>query len=96
MPRARTAGDERRWRQLLAGEKKAREQCGWRAASWGKRNGLTEAEKTATLNQRGKWMKEEEEEERQKLRQEGAQRKQVVGHAMEECASWLLGSEENK
>jgi hypothetical protein len=46
---------------------------------------LTEAEKTATPNQRGKWMKEEEEEEeRQKLRQEGAQRKQVVGHAMEE------------
>ena len=85
MPQARTAGDERRWRQLLAGEKKAREQCGWRAASWGKRNGLTEAEKTATPNQRGKWMKEEEEEEeRQKLRQEGAQRKQVVGHAMEE------------
>ena len=46
---------------------------------------MTEAEKTATPNQRGKWMKEEEEEEeRQKLRQEGAQRKQVVGHAMEE------------
>jgi hypothetical protein len=57
---------------------------------------LTEAEKTATLNQRGKWMKEEEEEERQTLRQESAQRKQVVGHAMEECASWLLGSEGNK
>jgi hypothetical protein len=46
---------------------------------------LTEAEKTATPNQRGKWMKEKEEiEEQQKLRQEGAQRKQVEGHAMEE------------
>ena len=87
MRRARRAGDGRESRQLLAGEKKAREQCGWRAASWGKRNGLTEAEKTATPNQRGKWMKEEEEEERQTLRQEGAQRKQVVGHAMEKCAS---------
>ena len=57
---------------------------------------MTEAEKTATLNQRRKWMKEEEEEERQTLRQEGAQRKQVVGHAMEECASWLLGSDGHK
>ena len=38
-------------------------------------------------------MKEEEEEERQTLRQESAQRKQVVGHAMKKCASWLLGSE---
>ena len=46
---------------------------------------MTEVEKTATPNQRGKWMKEEEEEgERRTLRQEGAQRKQVVGHAMEE------------
>ncbi len=46
---------------------------------------MTEAEKTATPNQRGKWInEEEEEEERQKLRQEVAQRKQVVGHAMEE------------
>ena len=57
---------------------------------------MAEAEKTATPNQRGKWMKEEEEEERQTLRQESAQRKQVVGHAMEECASSLLGSEGNK
>ena len=41
-------------------------------------------EKTATPNQKGKWMKEEEEEEeRQKLRQEVAQRKQVVRHAMQ-------------
>ena len=46
---------------------------------------MTEAEKTATPNQRGKWMKEEEEEEeRHKLTQGGAQWKQVVGHAMEE------------
>jgi hypothetical protein len=59
---------------------------------------LAEAEKTATPNQRRKWMKEEEEEEeeRQTLRQEGEQRKQVVGHAMKKCASWLLGSEGNK
>ena len=57
---------------------------------------MTEAEKTATLNQRGKWMKEAEEEiaeERVKLGQGCVQRTQVVWQAMEECAASLFGSE---
>ena len=58
---------------------------------------MTEAEKTATPNQRGKWLAEEEiAEERVKLGQGCVQRTQVVWQAMEECASWLLGSEGNK
>ena len=93
MPRARTVGDGRRWRQLLAGEKKARGGCGWGAASKGGGNGSTK-EKTATPNQRGKWLTEEEmAEERVKLGQGCVQRTQVVWQAMEECAALLLGSE---
>jgi hypothetical protein len=91
MPRARTAGDGRRWRQLWAGGKKARGN-GWRAASRKRGNGLT-GEKTATPNQKGKWMTEEGEEEQLKLGQECVQRTQGVGHAIEQYAALQLGSD---
>ena len=55
---------------------------------------MTEAKKTATPNQRGKWLTEEEmAEERVKLGQGCVQRTQVVWQAMEECAASLFGSE---
>ena len=85
MPHARTAGDERRWRQLLAGEKKAREQCGWRAASQGGVNDLTEAEKVRP-NQTMKGPKMETGRGRQRARQEGAKKQGVLGHALHEAA----------
>ncbi len=55
-------------------------------------------EKTATPNQKGKWMteegeEEEEEEEQLKLGQGCEQRTQGVGHAMKKYAALLLGSE---
>ena len=79
----------------MAGKKKARGRCGWGAASKGAGNGSTK-EKTATPNQRGKWLTEEEmAKERVKLGQGCVQRTQVVGHAMKKFAALLLGSEAN-
>ena len=85
MPRARTAGDGRESRQLLAAEQKAREEFGWRAASQGGVNDLTEVEKVRP-NQTRKGPKMETGRGRQRARQEGAKKQRVLWHALHEAA----------
>ena len=86
MPRARTAGDGRESRQLLAAEQKAREEFGWRAASQGGVYDLTEAEKVRP-NQTRKGPKMETGRGRQRARQEGAKKQRVLWHALHEAAN---------
>ena len=86
MRRARRAGDGRESRQLSAAEQKPREEFGWRAASQGGVNDLTEAEKVRP-NQTMKGPKMETGRGRQRARQEGAKKQRVLGHALHEAAN---------